>query len=354
MVNEILMRGATPVAIPQPVEAPAAPTQAAGDDFSRALLAELDGPAPAATRSAATAPSLTEPKALTLDTIPVAPPVMLAPPTPPAAPAGQTYTVQAGDTLSKIARKLGGGGWQTLYAANKSVVGANPNMIHPGQILTLPAAWQTAGTPPVAQPRVQAAVEPAAQAPTQVAGTPPAQVPSAPVIAPPSLPLEAAPDPGTLEALPAPEARGIPAAVGIATEAIDRLSTEPGGGQDHMAILRAALESIPPGHASYEAYRAKVDAYGAAVGAGGSLGAGLPVGGPAPTMPAPSLPGAGADATDPLGGAGLTAPPREDAYGPMGPGGATIEAQVSQPATSVVAPVPAAEDDGEADWQAFS
>jgi murein DD-endopeptidase MepM/ murein hydrolase activator NlpD len=54
--------------------------------------------------------------------------------------AGEKYTVKRGDTLSKIAVAQDvDGGWQALYAANKSVVGPNPNLIYPGQKLTLPA-----------------------------------------------------------------------------------------------------------------------------------------------------------------------------------------------------------------------
>lgn len=45
-----------------------------------------------------------------------------------------SYVVQAGDTLSSIASKLGMS-WQSLYEKNKSVIGGDPNMIKPGQIL---------------------------------------------------------------------------------------------------------------------------------------------------------------------------------------------------------------------------
>jgi len=49
------------------------------------------------------------------------------------------YTVRPGDSLSKIAQQFGvPGGWQQLYAANKAVIGGNPNVIKPGQVLVLP------------------------------------------------------------------------------------------------------------------------------------------------------------------------------------------------------------------------
>ncbi|MER7540780.1 LysM peptidoglycan-binding domain-containing protein [Streptomyces sp. NPDC097704] len=57
----------------------------------------------------------------------------------PAAPAAaHTYTVVSGDSLSLIAHKKGiQGGWKSLYHANKSVVGDNPSLIHPGLELTI-------------------------------------------------------------------------------------------------------------------------------------------------------------------------------------------------------------------------
>jgi LysM repeat protein len=48
------------------------------------------------------------------------------------------YTVAAGDTLSGIAAALGtGGGWPALYAANRRVIGADPNEIRPGTLLAI-------------------------------------------------------------------------------------------------------------------------------------------------------------------------------------------------------------------------
>ena len=53
----------------------------------------------------------------------------------------QSYTVKSGDTLSGIARKLTGStSWQAIYEQNKSVIGSNPNLIKPGQVLTIPGA----------------------------------------------------------------------------------------------------------------------------------------------------------------------------------------------------------------------
>jgi len=56
-----------------------------------------------------------------------------------AAVSGETYVVQAGDTLNTIASKLGvEGGWQALHAANTDTV-SNPNLIFVDQVLQLPA-----------------------------------------------------------------------------------------------------------------------------------------------------------------------------------------------------------------------
>jgi resuscitation-promoting factor RpfA len=52
------------------------------------------------------------------------------------APSGKSYTVASGDTLSTIAQKLGLSSWQNLYNENTSVIGSNPNLIFPGQVLS--------------------------------------------------------------------------------------------------------------------------------------------------------------------------------------------------------------------------
>ncbi|MFD3542697.1 LysM peptidoglycan-binding domain-containing protein [Streptomyces sp. NPDC058662] len=51
-----------------------------------------------------------------------------------------TYSVVAGDTLSKIAAAHSlSGGWEQLYAANRTSVGADPAVIRPGLKLSLGA-----------------------------------------------------------------------------------------------------------------------------------------------------------------------------------------------------------------------
>ena len=59
--------------------------------------------------------------------------------TAPTVPGGRTYTVVAGDSLSKIAKKLYGDAqqWQQIYEANKDVI-KNPDQIYPGQVLKIP------------------------------------------------------------------------------------------------------------------------------------------------------------------------------------------------------------------------
>jgi LysM repeat protein len=49
---------------------------------------------------------------------------------------GDTYTVQSGDTLSAIAAAHGVS-WHHLYAENQSTIGGDPNLILPGQVLTI-------------------------------------------------------------------------------------------------------------------------------------------------------------------------------------------------------------------------
>ena len=56
-------------------------------------------------------------------------------------PAGETYTVKAGDTLSKIAKHLLGdaNAYPTIFDANRDQL-SDPDKIQPGQVLKIPQA----------------------------------------------------------------------------------------------------------------------------------------------------------------------------------------------------------------------
>ena len=57
----------------------------------------------------------------------------------PTPPAPKTYTVKPGDTLWAIAKQtLGDGGrWREIYNNNTDVIGKDPNLIFPGQVLRI-------------------------------------------------------------------------------------------------------------------------------------------------------------------------------------------------------------------------
>ncbi|MFC9732470.1 LysM peptidoglycan-binding domain-containing M23 family metallopeptidase [Streptomyces roseolus] len=87
------------------------------------------------------------------------------------AAAPTTYSVVAGDYLSKIAADHDvAGGWKQLYADNRQVVGENPSLILPGMKLTLGAK----------NPARAAAPKPAAKAAAPKSAAPKAAVKAAP------------------------------------------------------------------------------------------------------------------------------------------------------------------------------
>jgi len=53
---------------------------------------------------------------------------------------GRSYTVQSGDSLSKIAKQVYGDAsqWKKIYEANRGTI-SNPDLIHPGQQLQIPS-----------------------------------------------------------------------------------------------------------------------------------------------------------------------------------------------------------------------
>ncbi len=82
---------------------------------------------------------------------------VVPPPAPSASPAPakvestssapKTYTVVKGDNLSAISRRFGLPGWKDLYNANRDVIGSNPNLIYPGQVLKIPGQEEEIQTP---------------------------------------------------------------------------------------------------------------------------------------------------------------------------------------------------------------
>jgi nucleoid-associated protein YgaU len=56
-------------------------------------------------------------------------------------PATREYTVKSGDSLSKIAKQIYGdaNAWRRIFQANTDKI-KNPDLIHPGQVLTIPPA----------------------------------------------------------------------------------------------------------------------------------------------------------------------------------------------------------------------
>jgi nucleoid-associated protein YgaU len=59
------------------------------------------------------------------------------PPPPPPPPAPRTYTVVSGDTLWAISERFYGDGAKYQVIADASGI-SNPDLIHPGQVLTIP------------------------------------------------------------------------------------------------------------------------------------------------------------------------------------------------------------------------
>ncbi|MGW6538659.1 transglycosylase family protein [Streptomyces sp. NPDC055051] len=111
----------------------------------------------------------------------------------------EMYTVTPGDSLSAIAREERvGGGWQRLYEINRKLVGEDPDLILPGQRLTLriaapprptarptdpqapPSAKVTSPKPPATATTRNPAVRPAAQPAPRPQSKPPVKAAQAP------------------------------------------------------------------------------------------------------------------------------------------------------------------------------
>lgn len=107
----------------------------------------------------------------------------------------EMYTVTPGDSLSRIAREERvQGGWKGLYAANRPVVGDDPDLIHPGQRLTLRITAPRKAEEARATPPAKATPPPRSAAPKPPSATPPtAKTPPAKTAAPRTRPVAVQP-----------------------------------------------------------------------------------------------------------------------------------------------------------------
>ncbi|MCX4540014.1 transglycosylase family protein [Streptomyces sp. NBC_01565] len=139
------------------------------------------------------------------------------------------YVVAPGDSLSAIATQQHvEGGWQALYETNRATIGGNPNMIFPGQRLTLRVTTAPPTQNPEKPPRTAEPVKPVAPAapkpeqskPATPKPTPkPEQSKPAPAKPAPAKPAPAkpAPQPASAKQQPAAGAFSAPVDAGLGT-----------------------------------------------------------------------------------------------------------------------------------------
>ncbi|MFD9262264.1 transglycosylase family protein [Streptomyces sp. NPDC059538] len=163
------------------------------------------------------------------------------------------YVVAPGDSLSAIATdQRVEGGWQALYETNRSTVGDNPNLIFPGQRLTLRVTSAPATPPPPRQdpekpPRTADPVKPVEPAAEKPAAKPAPK----PVEKPAGKPVERpAPEPASAQQKPA--AGGFSAPVDAALGTAYRVSGSSWSsgyhtGVDFPVATGTTVKSVGPG-----------------------------------------------------------------------------------------------------------
>ncbi|WP_079406851.1 transglycosylase family protein [Streptomyces sp. 3211] len=163
------------------------------------------------------------------------------------------YVVAPGDSLSAIATdQRVEGGWQALYETNRSTVGDNPNLIFPGQRLTLRVTSAPATPPPPRQdpekpPRTADPVKPVEPAAEKPAAKPAPK----PVEKPAEKPVEKpAPEPASAQQKPA--AGGFSAPVDAALGTAYRVSGSSWSsgyhtGVDFPVATGTTVKSVGPG-----------------------------------------------------------------------------------------------------------
>ncbi|MFD3718873.1 transglycosylase family protein [Streptomyces sp. NPDC058674] len=179
--------------------------------------------------------------------------------------AANPYVVAPGDSLSAIAvRQQVEGGWQALYATNRATVGADPDVIFPGQRLTL---RMTAAPPPAQNPEKPPRtaepvkpVEPAAQKPAAKPAAKPVEKPAAkpvqrqaekPAAKPAAKPVEKpAAKPASAPEQPAAGGYSAPVDAGLGTAYRAAGSSWSSGyhtGVDFPVSTGTAVKSVGPG-----------------------------------------------------------------------------------------------------------
>lgn len=124
-----LTKGGAPAQVDTGSEAKASRSETRQAAPKAAPKAETPKAAPKAAETTKPAPKVETPKS-------AAPKVNTPKHAAPKTQATGNYTVKSGDTLSGISADKGLD-WHQVYQANKSVVGGNPDLIYPGQVLQL-------------------------------------------------------------------------------------------------------------------------------------------------------------------------------------------------------------------------
>ncbi|MFD9267294.1 transglycosylase family protein [Streptomyces goshikiensis] len=124
------------------------------------------------------------------------------------------YVVAPGDSLSAIATEQHvEGGWQALYETNRAAIGGNPNLIFPGQRLTLRISAAPPAQNPEKPPRTAEPVKPGEPAATRPKPKP-EQAKPAPAKPAPAKP---APQPASAQQQPAAGVFSAPVDAGLGT-----------------------------------------------------------------------------------------------------------------------------------------
>ncbi|WP_322871271.1 transglycosylase family protein [Streptomyces goshikiensis] len=127
------------------------------------------------------------------------------------------YVVAPGDSLSAIATEQHiEGGWQALYETNRATIGGNPNLILPGQRLTLRITAAPPAQNPEKPPRTAEPVKPGEPAATKPKPEQAKPAPAKPAPAKPA-PAKPAPQPASAQQQPAAGVFSAPVDAGLGT-----------------------------------------------------------------------------------------------------------------------------------------